>query len=396
MSKRVYNALMSKNIPRLSARSYAYRNDRGVHDALSYIDSEWRLAHRLFVAEYDFAQYFDELSHAHIDSTIDALRLSVTQVEKSVLTAFLKAPLPRLPSEAATPARTRGVPLGTSASLFLANVAATPLDRSLERRGVTFARFADDVLIWSEDYGSMCAASDIMHAFAHSSGTRINAVKSEGIRLLIGEGDKGEMRSTQKVVYLSHELSLNGIGLKEGVVAKLLREVDRLVYDNLLREPFRGTQSLLRLTANDRDYVTLVWQLRRLLYGNMSEEQVRRLAEGRAFSRVQFSGMLSHFALVDDWPTLRKLDGEILNRVWLGLRRRETLIRAKHSHLPTVVPWDEPRERLKSLRSISRRSGRALDLRLPSTVRYVVAAQNAVQTYGTNVLGRSSNFYVEA
>jgi len=44
-----------------------------------------------------------------------------------------------------SPRRERGIPQGTSISLFLANVAPWDLDRSLERLGVSFVRYADGV-----------------------------------------------------------------------------------------------------------------------------------------------------------------------------------------------------------------------------------------------------------
>lgn len=105
--------------------------------------------------------------------------------------------------------RQRGIPQGTSISLFLANVALTPVDREFDRLGVNFVRYADDTLIWSRDYQGVVDGLNTLLDWSSKSGVDINFEKSEGIRILqISDFENCEMRSTRSVHFLSHEIRL--------------------------------------------------------------------------------------------------------------------------------------------------------------------------------------------
>jgi RNA-directed DNA polymerase len=164
VSKMLFEDALRKNLPLMSARSYAYRKDVSTQDAIRYVKSELVGENRVYVAEYDFSQYFNTIDHAHIERILDQY-FYLTDVERDAIRGFLKVgahPIDAYVASAA-PGRDRGIPQGTSISLFLANAAAWELDRELERHGVGFARYADDTLIWSKDYGSICAAADVLH-----------------------------------------------------------------------------------------------------------------------------------------------------------------------------------------------------------------------------------------
>ena len=188
ISLRLFRSLMKKNRSFFSAHAYAYRNDRSPHDALTRVAQEFGLEQRVFVAEYDFTKFFEAITHEHLFRTIDRFALSITPLERRLLHAFLKSPDPYQDSverDQPTAKRTRGVPQGTSVSLFLANLAASSLDRSLERLSVGFVRYADDTLIWSHTYSEITEAVDALHAASAEIGSDINTAKSEGVRLLV-------------------------------------------------------------------------------------------------------------------------------------------------------------------------------------------------------------------
>ncbi len=233
VSSRLYKSLLSKNRARLSARSYAYRDDVSVYDALAHMQSEWRQEHRVFVAEYDFSEFFESISHEHIWQTVDALNLTMTSLERDLVRAFLTAPLPyttEVERNRGMLARDRGVPLGTSVSLFLANVAVSPLDRALERLGVGFVRYADDTVIWSRDYSSICRAVEELHYASTRIGSAVNQDKSMGVRLLVTpETTRAEMSSTRDVSYLSHSVGLRSVSIKPAMEDKIRRRIGALL-----------------------------------------------------------------------------------------------------------------------------------------------------------------------
>jgi RNA-directed DNA polymerase len=396
ISLRLFRSLMDKNRSLLSARAYAYRLDLSPHDALAHIGREFAREQRVFVAEFDFSKFFDTISHEYLRRAFGSIGLRITPLERRLIDQFLATPEPYLSlAEKAAPAPSRltGIPQGTSLSLFLANVAAAELDRSLERLGVGFVRYADDTLIWSHTYAEISEAVDALHAASANIGSEINLEKSPGVRLLVPEGTKSaEMTSTRAVNYLGHEIGLRKTSMKATAVQRIKSRVNELLFANLLREPGRGTQNLARLSGtNDRDYVTYIWQLRRYLYGPLSENQVRKFQSG-AVPAMSFEGAMSYFPLVDDESQLVGLDAWIASQTWLAVRKRERLLKRRIGR--TVQPWGLLKRDLIGLIVESERTGERVDLRLPSVRRISSAIRQSVEAHGLRVLRNVEDPYL--
>lgn len=62
VSKYIYKRLIAKNRHRFSSTSYAYRNDRNVHFAIQDISIELKNHPRVFVAEFDFKDFFGSIT----------------------------------------------------------------------------------------------------------------------------------------------------------------------------------------------------------------------------------------------------------------------------------------------------------------------------------------------
>jgi hypothetical protein len=387
---------MDKNRSLLSARAYAYRLDLSPHDALAHISREFSREQRLYVAEFDFSKFFDTISHDHLREAFATLGLRITPLERRLIDEFLSSPEPYMSLEekaADVQPRTIGIPQGTSLSLFLANVAAADLDRSLERLGVGFVRYADDTLIWSHTYAEVNEAVDALHAASASIGSAINLDKSEGVRLLLPQGTKhAEMRWTPSVTYLGHEIALRKTRMKAAAIDRIKARVNELLFANLLREPLRGTQSPARLVGpNDRDYVTYVWQLRRYLYGPLSENQVRKFQSG-AVPAMTFEGAMSYFPLVNDDEQLVELDAWIASQTWLAVRRRAALLRPTFKRSPQ--PWCLSKSELIGLIVESKQTKERVDLRMPSVRRISAAIRQNVEAHGLGVLRNVEDPYL--
>jgi hypothetical protein len=154
-------------------------------------------------------------------------------------------------------------------------------------------------------------------------------------------------------------------------------------------EPLAGTQHRRQITGSDRDYVVFVLQLRRYLYGGLSEAEVRRFERG-AIPPMSFKGLMSFYPLVSDNEQLEALDEWIETRTWLALQRRAKLLAG---YTPPTV-WTLDRDALRAFRTTSSRTGRPVDLRLPSARRISSLINAAVHVHGLTVVTRSSRLYL--
>jgi hypothetical protein len=391
VSRRVYSSLLAKNKARLSAYSYAYRDDLTAHDAIQHISADLTGRGRLFLAEYDFSKYFDTISHEYLWRTLEQRAFLMTDLERQVLEQFLQANLQEQANYQArshqTERRTHGVPQGTSVSLFLANVAAWELDRALERLGIGFARYADDTLIWSHDYARICDAVETLSGISTEIGSPLNFKKSHGISIFTPEGAPAEFKSKSSVEFVGYRFSEHGVGMRESVVHRIKQRLAYLVWVNLL-EPLKNNQFVSARTVPrvDRDYLVMVMQIRRYMYGDLNEDKLRRLRNGSA-RRVHYPGVMSYFPLVTDLAQLKALDGWLLHTVYTSLQARGRLLAARGVS-PLPDPHGLSRSDLPAAYSSSNRTGRRLDLRLPSFVRIGTAIGRAAQAHGPNAVGK--------
>ena len=128
--------------PTFSEHSHGFRPGRGAHDAVlaaqSYVQSGRRI-----VVDVDLEKFFDRVDH---DILIDRLqkRIKDTGVIR-LIRAYLNS---GIMDEGVVRKRTMGTPQGGPLSPFLANVLLDEVDKELERRGHSFARYADDLNVY--------------------------------------------------------------------------------------------------------------------------------------------------------------------------------------------------------------------------------------------------------
>ncbi len=218
-------------------------------------------------------------------------RFFVTERERFIIEKFLATPsVDQANYGQPAPARAAGVAQGTSLSLFLANLAAYPLDRRLERLGVGFARYADDTLIWSDTYAEIGRAANSLEEAAAEMGVAFNFLKSKGITLLAPAKMRAEFPAQSSVDFLGYKISKNNLSIRNESVARIKKHISFLIYQNLLQEPKRGHFPSDRMLGPiDLDYPVLIYQLRRYLYGGLSEAMLRRFLV-RQVPMLRFKG----------------------------------------------------------------------------------------------------------
>lgn len=138
-----------------SDHSYGYRPQRSAHDAVRAA-SRYVMEGKTWVVDIDISAFFDEVNH---DLLMTKIGRKVR--DKRVLRLigrYLRAPMER---DGQRIKRNQGTPQGGPLSPLLANIYLDELDKELERRGLSFCRYADDVVIFvkSEKSGQRILAS---------------------------------------------------------------------------------------------------------------------------------------------------------------------------------------------------------------------------------------------
>jgi RNA-directed DNA polymerase len=383
VSNYIYQRLLSKNKHRFSSLSYAYRNDRNVHYAIQDISIELKKTPRVFVAEFDFKDFFGSVDHGFLFDQLKENGFSVSDFEDTIIKGFVER-------------NSKGIPLGTSISLFLANAVCWELDRRFEDEGLRFARYADDTVVWSKDYHKTCRAFEIISDFSQRSGISINMVKSEGISLLQAREIPAEFSKTKEYIeFLGYRLSGKDVTIKEDAVRRIKKQITYLLYRNLLQPINSPSLRAVTIPNNDqdRDFVTAIMQVRRYLYGNLNDEIISRYLDG-AYKRIKFKGVMSFYPLIDDEIQLRRLDGWLLSAVHLTLKKRARLFLGFGHDVRRQFPFNLPKSELLHECRRKEYGGRVGLMAIPSFLRIYQAIRKGLQNEGIDeTMNPSSNTY---
>jgi RNA-directed DNA polymerase len=127
---------------KFSEHSYGFRPGRSAHDAVKAAQQFIREGKR-WVVDIDLKAFFDQVDH---DILMREVRKEVE--EKSVLRLIGKYLKAAMVMGGERRKRAKGTPQGGPLSPILANIYLHPLDQELERRGLSFVRYADDIAIY--------------------------------------------------------------------------------------------------------------------------------------------------------------------------------------------------------------------------------------------------------
>lgn len=216
-------------------------------------------------------------------------------------------------------------------------------------------------------------------------GLSINFSKSEGIKLLTPAEAPRELAGKESLSFIGHKIDTEHIGMRDSLILKVKQKLNNLIFSNLLQEPLQGKINRARLIGFDRDYQVLISQIRRYLYGDLCEEQVRRYLT-RTVPRIHYRGFMSFFPVVDDDELLKGLDTWLVNQIHLAIRRRTKLLR-KLGVTALFDPHNRKRAELVNLKIGN------IDLSIPSFLRMSKLLRRAARAHGANAIANPKSAY---
>ncbi len=135
--------------PDFSEHSHGFRPGRSAHDAVREAQTYIQTGKK-WVVDIDMKGFFDEINHDKLMAEV-ARKVRDKRLLR-LIGRYLRAPM-RLP-DGSQQKRSKGTPQGGPLSPLLANIYLDPLDKELEKRGLAFVRYADDIAIFASSQRS--------------------------------------------------------------------------------------------------------------------------------------------------------------------------------------------------------------------------------------------------
>jgi RNA-directed DNA polymerase len=277
--------------PTFSESSFGFRPNRSAHGAVKQVKRYIKQGYRMAV-DMDLSKFFDRVQHDVLMSRL-ARRIGDKRVLR-LIGRYLRA---GVMVEGLIILTEEGTPQGGPLSPLLANVLLDDLDKELERRGLRFARYADDFLILVKTYRS---ARQVFRSVEH--------FLTHKLKLVVNQ-QKSKVAKTDRVSFLGFRFVRHEVRITEKNLQKFKRRVREIAGRN------RGI-SMDKLLSELRSYLR---------------------------------GWMGYFALVETKTLFSQLDEWIRRRVrmcyWRQWRRFRTKLRKL---LQLGVPLDIARSHAAS------------------------------------------------
>ena len=188
-----------------SDHSYGFRPKRSAHHALAQA-SKFVSEGKGYVVDLDLEKFFDEVNHDRL------MKLLSTRIgDKGLLLLIRKYLQAGMMQDGIAGQRIKGTPQGSPLSPLLSNIVLDELDKELERRGLSYVRYADDIIIFC---GSKKAA--------FRAKQKITQYIVMVLKLKVNE-QKSEVRRSHELNFLGHSI------LKDGGLGLSKQSEDRLM-----------------------------------------------------------------------------------------------------------------------------------------------------------------------
>lgn len=129
--------------PGFSEHSHGFRPMRSAHDAIRSVQQKSRVERKRWVVDCDLKSFFDTVNHDVLMARVGR-RITDRRVLR-LIGCYLRAGV--VERNGKWRPTSLGVPQGGPLSPLLANILLDDLDQELEKRGHSFARYADDFVI---------------------------------------------------------------------------------------------------------------------------------------------------------------------------------------------------------------------------------------------------------
>jgi RNA-directed DNA polymerase len=207
-----------------------------------------------------------------------------------------------------------------------------------------------------------------------------------------------EFKNTKESIeFLGYNIAVDKVGIKPKSEQRIKKQISYLLYRNLIQpikdKPFRGVE--FPSNGKDKDFLRAIMQVRRYLYGNLSEANLRKYIVG-AHKRLTFKGIMSFYPLIDDVDQLKSLDRWLLSTILNVLNKRKKLFLGHGYSVPNGFPFNQSADQLLKICKETVIYDKKGLMEIPSFLRIHKAIQKGLTNDGIEkVMNPGSKTYYE-
>jgi RNA-directed DNA polymerase len=285
--------------------NFGFRRGKSQHQAIGYVRSvvdqgyEW-------CASIDLRSFFDEIPHGLI---LKLIRRKIA--DERLVTLIARALKAGVIVEGKYEETSKGCPQGSPLSPMLSNIVLNELDHELDRRGLRYARWADDFVILVK---SERAAKRVM-------GGTIRYLEDE-LGLPVNR-EKSQVAKVKDVPFVGFQILRGKIRVSEKVRRRFKDRVRELTRRNNpmsmyhaienLNEYLRGWVGYFRI----QEFRKLFGDLDRWVRNRLRSMQLKKWKKPRKFQRMMIRAGYKVHEAHEVWVAMNK---------WRSLARREVLV----------------------------------------------------------------------
>lgn len=200
--------------PDFTESNFGFRKEKSQHMAIRHVQEIVKEGHE-WCASIDLKSFFDEIPHGLI---LKLIRRKVA--DERLLTLIARALKAGVIVDGVLEKTEKGCPQGSPLSPMLSNIVLNELDKELERRGLRYARWADDFVILLK---SERAAQRVLKG--------VTRYLKEELQLPVNEG-KSEATAIKEVVFLSFQILAGKIRVSNKARIKFKDKIRELTRRN--------------------------------------------------------------------------------------------------------------------------------------------------------------------
>jgi len=200
--------------PDFTESNFGFRKEKSQHMAIRHVQEIVKEGHE-WCASIDLKSFFDEIPHGLI---LKLIRRKVA--DERLLTLIARALKAGVIVDGVLEKTEKGCPQGSPLSPMLSNIVLNELDKELERRGLRYARWADDFVILLK---SERAAQRVLKG--------VRRYLKEELQLPVNEG-KSEATAIKEVVFLSFQILAGKIRVSNKARIKFKDKIRELTRRN--------------------------------------------------------------------------------------------------------------------------------------------------------------------